>query len=98
MEWLEQQDEESVNVALGKNPLSLLMSFEENDDAIGMPKIASIEPDGAASDGSPTMEDNVMTRNAMMTPTYAAPKEPSVIDDEQLKPPVLSGASTIVPA
>eukprot|EP00966_Prymnesium_polylepis_P283300 6546029-Prymnesium_polylepis.1 len=73
------------------------MSFEENDDAIGMPKVASIEPDGAASDGSPTMEDNVVTRNVMMTPTHAAPKEPSVIDDERW-PPVLSGASTIVPA
>ena len=94
MERLEQQDEESVNVALWNNPFSLLMSFEENDDAIGEPKVVPTELD---NDDSPTMQDNVEPRNTMMTPTHAARKEPSVPDDEP-RTQVLSGASTIVPA
>eukprot|EP00966_Prymnesium_polylepis_P313783 7251205-Prymnesium_polylepis.1 len=63
-----------------------------------MPKVESIGPNGVADDGSPTMEDNVAARNKVMTPTHAGAKEPSVIDDKQLKPSVLSGASTVVPA
>eukprot|EP00966_Prymnesium_polylepis_P238921 5525135-Prymnesium_polylepis.1 len=62
MEWLEQQDDEAVNVALVKTPFSLLMFFEENDDAMGEPKVVPTEP---GNDDSPTMQDNVEPRNTM---------------------------------
>ena len=94
MEWLEQQDDEAVNVALVQNPFSLLMSYEEHDDAMAEPPVA---PAALRSSNSPTMQDNVEPRNTMVTPTHAASTEPSVADDDP-RTPVLSGASTIVPA
>ena len=94
MEWLEQQDDEAVNVALVQNPFSLLMSYEEHDDAMTEPPVA---PAALRSSNSPTMQDNVEPRNTMVTPTHAARTEPSVADDDP-RTPVLSGASTIVPA